>query len=197
MRVDVRVVAATNRDLGAEVERGAFRRDLYARLSLWQLEVPPLRARRADLIMWIARLHRRWLAERGGRVDVAPLVPDVAAAEALLLAAWPDNLRGLDRLVHALAADAGASAGPGPFTIDRLPDWIRDAPRSPAPAPWSPPLPPEAGSPQRPPVPTRDELAAVLERAGGSIRATARHFGRDRKQIYRWLTAHGLKGKSD
>jgi transcriptional regulator of acetoin/glycerol metabolism len=46
-------------------------------------------------------------------------------------------------------------------------------------------------------TPTRDELAAVLERLGGSVRATARHFGRDRRQIYRWLDAHGLRGARD
>src|SRR5262249_1579824 len=57
VKVDVRVVAATNRDLAGAVESGAFRRDLLARLSMWELRVPSLRERRADLLMWIERLH--------------------------------------------------------------------------------------------------------------------------------------------
>src|SRR6185295_11015283 len=58
--VDVRVVAATNRELQQAVNAGQFRADLYARLSLWELRVPPLRERRADLFPWIDRLHGRW-----------------------------------------------------------------------------------------------------------------------------------------
>jgi len=193
LRVDVRIVAATNRDLSAAVADGSFRRDLYARLSLWELPVPALRQRRADILMWIDRLHRRWLAERG-RTDGPALVPDAPAAEALLLCAWPDNLRGVDRLVHALAAETTAAES---LTLERLPDWFRSRPPSfaqPAPAAEEPVA---AAHAARPGTPTRDELAAVLERLGGSVRATARHFGRDRRQIYRWLDAYGLRGDKD
>ncbi|HVK75581.1 MAG TPA: helix-turn-helix domain-containing protein [Kofleriaceae bacterium] len=58
----------------------------------------------------------------------------------------------------------------------------------PAPTP-SPPRPP------RPPVPSRAELVAAWTELGGSVRAVARHFGRDRRQIYRWLDAHGLRAR--
>ena len=50
------------------VERGEFRRDLYARLALWQLEVPALRQRKADLVMWFERLHQHWIQQRADKV---------------------------------------------------------------------------------------------------------------------------------
>jgi DNA-binding NtrC family response regulator len=170
-RVAVRVVAATSRDLAAAVEEGGFRRDLHARLSLWELALPPLRARRPDLLDWLDRLDRRCLAARG--VEATPLALEPEAAEALLLAPWPANLRGLDRLVHELRARRRGDVG-----LDDLPAWLRD--REPAAAP-------RAG------VPTRAEFLEAHARLGGKVHALARHFGRERRQIYRWLEAYGLR----
>jgi len=193
VRVDVRILAATNRDLSAQVESGCFRRDLYARLSLWEIRVPPLRERRADLLGWIDRLHRKWLAERA-RADDAPLAFDAKAAEALLLCDWPDNLRGVDRLVHMLAAERPGRAA---VSLSQLPGWLWGGAGAaePAAAPGKAATAPASAQATRPPVPTREELEAALAQHNGSVRAVARHFGRDRRQIYRWLEAHGLKGK--
>ena len=174
--VDVRVIAATHRDLATRVEDGRFRRDLYARLSLWVLEVPPLRARRGDIPGWIDRLHRRWLDARGR--SGAALVFEAAAMERLLLAPWPDNLRGLDRLVHRFAGQAD------PVSVDALPTEV-----TPGEAPTAAEPSPTLGPGERP---TREALAALLEETG-SVRATARALGRDRKQIYRWMQSYGLK----
>jgi transcriptional regulator with GAF, ATPase, and Fis domain len=191
--VDVRTIAATNRDLAAQVERGEFRRDLYARLSLWEVVVPPLRRRRGDLFQWIERLRRRWLSDRSRPAPAAPWLFDGRVAEALLLRDWPDNLRGVDRLVHALAGGDGATAGE-PLTFDRLPAWLWE-PSSPSSSSSSPPSSaPAAPIPARQ-APTRDELAQALERHQGSVRATARYYGRDRRQIYRWMESFGLKEK--
>jgi len=179
-QVNVRVIAATNRDLEADVERGGFRRDLYARLALWQVRVAPLAERRADVLEWMRRLHRDWLDRRGQAGP--PLDMAFDAAEALLLADWPDNLRGLDRLVHALAAEPADQ----PITAARLPDWVRRSPAVSAAAP-------AAGEARQAPVaPTREQLTAVLEQNGWSVRATARHFQRDRRQIYRWIESFGI-----
>ncbi|MEL6706600.1 MAG: sigma-54 factor interaction domain-containing protein, partial [Bacteroidota bacterium] len=59
-RVQTRILAATNRTLRDEVEAGRFRRDLYARLSLQRIDVPPLRERRGDFLLWYDLMHQRW-----------------------------------------------------------------------------------------------------------------------------------------
>ena len=202
-RVDVRVVAATNRELGAASAAGQFRADLYARLSVWELRMAPLRERRVDILDWIDRLHRRWAGERGGRT-MPGLTAD--AAEACLRYGWPLNLRGVERLIHELSEEDLGTELVGP---SRLPTWLTSKPAPAAATVVGPalaaaahlPVPPAnpdessetAPSAPRAPVPTRAEFTAAYERLDGSVRALARHFGRDRRQIYRWLATHGLK----
>jgi transcriptional regulator with GAF, ATPase, and Fis domain len=176
VKVDVRVVAATNRELEPAVEAGGFRRDLFARLSLWTLRVPPLRERRSDLLLWVDRLDARHRAERG---KGAPLVLDADAAEELLLYGWPENLRGVDRLVHELSSEAPRIVG-----LADLPAWLsRD----------------RAGDGEaaaaRPGVPSKEEFVAEYRKLDGSVRALAKRYGRDRRQIYRWIESHGLERK--
>ena len=185
-RVDVPLVAATNRSLFADVEQGKFRRDLYARLALREITVPPLRARRADMLAWIDRLHAAWAAQRE-RSDLAPLEFQPDAAEALLLQPWLDNLRGLQRFVHACAA----IADPVPIHRAELGPWLAGG------------LPLEtsmlAGTPvpaslrNNRPRPTREALLAILKSTGWSIRATAKHYERDRKQISRWIEMYTIE----
>ena len=165
--VDVRVIAATNRDLYAEVQQGRFRRDLYARLALFELRVPSLAQRRADVMVWLAQLLKRWATARGAKLP--PLDVEPEGVEALLLARYDENLRTLDRVVHALAGSAAR------WTLEQL----------------TPLLGAQAAAPPPGGIPTREELAEVLARLK-SVRATAKHFGRERKQIYRWLEKHGL-----
>src|SRR5262249_51324151 len=143
-KVDVRIIAATNRDLEADAEAGLFRRDLYARLALWVVRVPPLRDRRVDILDWVDRLHRRWLQRRGRTLPstgTLTFAPD--AAETLLLNAWPENLRGIDRLVHELGTATH------PIASDELPPWLVAARRTTA---------PQMMVPVRIPTPTREEL---------------------------------------
>jgi transcriptional regulator with GAF, ATPase, and Fis domain len=172
-RVDVRVIAATNRDLAGAAENGSFRRDLYARLSLWELTVPPLERRRADLLWWVARLWRDWQRERGA--GESELRFDSDAAERLLLSPWPLNLRGVHRLIREL--DGGKLIGAGD-----LPRWLDDGE-------------PRSAASGKKPIPTREELVTAHRQLGGSVHALARHFERDRRQIYRWLEQHGLRAK--
>ena len=185
--IDVRVVSATNRDLAAEAEAGTFRRDLYARLALWELRLPPVRERRCDIIAWVERLHAHWLSARpsGNR---APIVFEAAAAERILLAPWRDNLRGLDRLVHRLASRARDG---GVVTLEDIAPLVAASDAGPAAgaAPDS-----DAEGPTKRPAPrTREEFEAVFERLGRNVRATAKHYGRDRRQVYRWLERWQLK----
>jgi DNA-binding NtrC family response regulator len=181
-RVDVRVVAATNRELAREVDAGRFRRDLYARLALWELVVPPLARRRVDLLAWLERLAAQWAAERRlSRPPVLDLAP--AAVELIVRHRWPENLRGLVRLIHELAH----LEGKGPLTPAQLPAWLGE--RDDRPADDDPA--PSAGASLRP-RPTRDELLAALAGHGWNISATARYYDRDRKQISRWIAMYAI-----
>jgi transcriptional regulator with GAF, ATPase, and Fis domain len=187
-RIDTRVVAATNRDLPALVEQGSFRRDLYARLSFHDLRLPPLRERRQDILGWLALLSGSYGQTRGSAVALA-FAPD--AVERILLHTWPDNLRGLDRLVHRLASHTG-NVGVTAL-LEALPEL---GSRSDAPLPSEAP-PPRAGSTAPPnaassPAPTREEFLAAYEANGRSVRGTAKHLGKDRRQIYRWLERFGI-----
>ncbi|MCA9606437.1 MAG: sigma 54-interacting transcriptional regulator [Myxococcales bacterium] len=179
--VDVRVVAATQPDLADLVADGRFRRDLFARLALASAVVPSLRERRGDLPGWIARLEARWCAEDGG----APLAWTPEAIERAMLAPWEDNLRGLDRAIYQLRLRHGPGASVTAAMIDaaslapgQAPS-VTDGLGGPAPAKLD--------------KPTKEELVRALEENGGSVRATARHYGRDRRQIYRWMDEYGLR----
>jgi transcriptional regulator with GAF, ATPase, and Fis domain len=199
VRVDVRVVAATHRDLTGAMAAGRFREDLYARLATWELRVPPLRERRVDLLDWIDRLRSAWRGKRegGSEASTGPgtdrdrLRFDADAAETLLRFAWPMNLRALERLVHELAVGARPSAA---IARADLPPWLTGA-GAPAAAPASVPAErsgPSEATPDRRAVPSREEFTRAFEELAGSVHGLARYFGRDRRQIYRWIEAHRL-----
>ena len=98
--VDVRVLAATNRDLASEVEAGRFRHDLYYRLKVVEIPVPPLRQRRSDILP-LARVMLADAASRMGR-DISGLTP--RAADQLLRFLWPGNVRELENAMERAAA---------------------------------------------------------------------------------------------
>ncbi len=186
LTVDARIIAATNRELAAEVERGAFRRDLYARLSLFRIRVPRLAERRADVLAWLELLHRRWQSACEGDPEAA-FDLSAEAVEILLLHDWPENLRGLDHLVRELATDPR----PARITRARLAAWAR--PLAPPTSPVPPAAPAEPERTAKPPRPSREELVAVLEAHQWNLRAVARHYARDRRQIYRWVESFGIE----
>jgi DNA-binding NtrC family response regulator len=127
-RVDVRLVAASNRDLWRMVEAGTFRRDLYYRLRVLAIAVPPLRTRRDDIPLLVGHFVARFNRRHGTRFDVPP----ETALRPLLEHAWPGNVRELENVLEAvlvLAAARGASLadvlrdgaalGPGLVTDER------------------------------------------------------------------------------
>ncbi|HIA01563.1 MAG TPA: FHA domain-containing protein [Myxococcales bacterium] len=180
-KVDVRVLAATNRELQQLVAEERFRRDLYARLALWEVKIPPLRERRADLLQLFNMLHTQWCAERERPENEMVLEPE--AVEGLLLHSWPENLRGLDRLVHRLAVSVTEI-----ISLEEVQRTIgepltHDSPSEPT----------HAGDTAKRPAPSKDELVAVMEQFDNSVRAVAKYYDRDRRQIYRWLENHGLR----
>lgn len=116
-KVDVRIVACTNRDLAAEVRAGRFREDLYYRLAVVELLVPPLRERRED-IPALAREFALRYAERFATPD-AELSP--ALVERLAAASWPGNVRQLENTVARLVAlSGGGEIGPEAFVESSL-----------------------------------------------------------------------------
>jgi len=103
IRVDVRIVSSTNRDLEAAIEAGSFRADLFYRLNVFRLHLPPLRERRED----VQDLAARFLAEFGRELGKGPLELDDGAAAALQGYAWPGNVRELRNLMERAAVLAG------------------------------------------------------------------------------------------
>lgn len=200
-KTDVRVVSATNRNLADDVEHGRFRRDLYARLGFFELRLPPLRERRRDLLQWIDLLCGVWGRARNktARLELQP-----AVAERLLLHTWPDNLRGVDRFVHrVLSIDDTITVGMRALA-EALPELAGEpnssgqkatVPSERALEPADGPAGSEAaanatsGRASLPPIPTKEEFLRVYEATGRNVRATSKHFGRDRRQVYRWIRA--------
>lgn len=113
-KVDIRVVAATNQDLEGAVEAGRFREDLYFRLNVLRLPVPPLREREADVVL----LARRFLAEAAARAG-RDLTLTAEAERALLSRRWPGNVRQLQNEMQRVAALAN---GPQVFGADLTPE---------------------------------------------------------------------------
>jgi two-component system NtrC family response regulator len=179
LRMSARVVAATNRDLEAEVREGRFRADLLYRLNVFRLELPPLRERREDL----PELIRNGLAELSGRLQIR--VPRVSEAiyQRLSRHSWPGNVRELMNLLERLLILQAA----GLIDESSLSDLLDSEGGPAAIAPrYQGPLPP-AGSPRE-----RQILAAELASTGGNISRVARRLGIARGTLRYRLGLHDL-----
>jgi DNA-binding NtrC family response regulator len=117
VRVDARVIAATNQDLEAAMRRGTFREDLYYRLNVIPIEVPPLRRRTEDVPLLVQHFLDRLNQEKGRAVEgVSPEVMD-----RLLEHEWPGNVRELENLVERMVV----LRGKGRIELDDLPPSLR------------------------------------------------------------------------
>ncbi|HVE85936.1 MAG TPA: sigma 54-interacting transcriptional regulator [Myxococcales bacterium] len=183
VRVDVRVVAATNRDLSAQVEHGQFRRDLYSRLAGLQVNLPPLRERMEDLGILIAALLPKVAADPK-KVTFSP-----EAARALFQHRWPMNVRELEK---ALEVACVLSQG-GRVERTQMPPALRGgAQPAPAPAPQGLEPPPRARPLSPDDLARRDELLSLLKGHQGNISAVARAMGVARMQIHRYLRRYQI-----
>lgn len=180
----LRFIAATNRDIVAAVAQGDFRADLYHRLNGCHIILPPLRARRADVLPLMA-LHLRHFTDRDQR---PPLTLDPQASHALASADWPGNVRELVNCAHYIA-----SLAPGPIVRinDLPPQMLTDLP-APTEAEAAQPevdlaLPYKAA--KRKWMDTFEDryVIALLARHGGNVSAAARGAGMDRRSIQRML----------
>jgi len=174
-KVDVRVVAATNRDLAKAVAEGTFRQDLYYRLRVVELVVPALRERRADILP-LARLLLGEAALRMKR-DVEGFTPDVA--DRLLRYPWPGNVRELENAMERAAALARGTR----VEIDDLPGEVRNA---------APDLLSIAGEVQPLAEVEKRYILAALDANGGNQTQTAKQLGIGTATLYRRLKQYGL-----
>ena len=182
-RVDVRVVAATNADLARRMEAGEFREDLYYRLAVFAIELPPLRQRKGDL----AVLAEHFLAHFAARYGRTLRGFTKAAMRALEGHAWPGNVRELRNVVEqAVVREEGEWVRPGSFRLLGA----------------AGPRPAEAGGLGLGDLPDELELArdrferahilAVLEEEGGVVTRATKRLGIARGHFYRKCTTLGI-----
>ncbi|MBI5489590.1 MAG: sigma-54-dependent Fis family transcriptional regulator [Deltaproteobacteria bacterium] len=171
---DARVIAATNHDIELAVDEHRFRQDLYYRLNVVHLEVPPLRARSGDVLL----LAQHFLEKAAGRAERRVVGFTAGAAERLLAYAWPGNVRELQNCVERAVALARYDQ----VTVDDLPEKIRSY--------RSPHVVVAGDDPSDlPPLEEveRRYIHRVLESAGGNRTRAAGILGLGRKTLYRRL----------
>jgi transcriptional regulator with GAF, ATPase, and Fis domain len=202
--VDVRLVAATHRDLDQLVAEGRFRDDLFARVSGLKILLPPLRERREDLGLLTAALLQRVAGEAAGEVTF-----DARAARAMFRYRWPMNIRELEKALTA----AVVLAGDNPIESEHLPPAVASAlvaaggPREGSSdasdavngrddSPGEGPGEGDEGEDDRPlseqDLKRRDELIALLREHRGNVSQVARVMGKARMQIQRWIKRYKL-----
>lgn len=192
-KVDVRLIAATNRDLAEEVRQGRFRADFYHRLSVYPLRVAPLRERRADVLL----LCGYFLEVNRARLGLASLRLATDAQTALLAYDWPGNVRELEHLIarSALKATAGQGRRPRIVTLTQADLGLGRAALADAPAAATP------DAIAAPPASYRDAVLAferqtilqALERHHDNRAAAARSLDMDRANLNRLIARLGLK----
>jgi DNA-binding NtrC family response regulator len=180
--LDVRVISASNRDLGQLVTDGSFRQDLFYRLVVFPIELPPLRQRMEDVPALVEHFLAKYASDAGRRVSrIQP-----AALDRLMAHDWPGNVRELENVIHRsllvaagaeLAAEdlpaelhgpADASTGPG-VTVDGEPRSLEEL--------------------------EREAIRHALEHFGGNLSDVARQLGIGRSTLYRKLDQYGLRSK--
>ena len=176
--VDVRVMAATNRDLEEEIRRGSFRSDLYYRLNVIALHLPPLRERREDIPL-LARYFLGKGTEQASESDPLSLSED--AMQALMIYDWPGNVRELENALERAAVVGGTAE----IRAEHLPQRVLEAPTPQLVA--DRPLPNPAME-----VIERAYSEWVLQAEGGNKSRAAEVLGIDPSTLYRKLHRYGL-----
>jgi two-component system response regulator HydG len=178
--VDVRLIAATNRELEEEIRKGTFRSDLYYRLNVIALHLPPLRERKEDVPLLAAHFFER-LAGKGNGGQPKELSPE--AIEVLMRYDWPGNVRELENALERAAVVAKEQV----IQPDVLPDRVREAPT------------PRLISDQPPANPSMEVIERayilwVLQAEGGNKSRAAEVLGIDPSTLYRKLNRYGIEG---
>ena len=185
--VDVRVLAATNRDLAKEVQEGRFREDLYFRLSVINLQLPPLRMRRDD----IPNIIKHVLDDPANVARHGPKHLNARAMALLMAYGWPGNVRELINVIsHVLTFSDGPEIDP----VHLPPRFSGD--QGTAAMPFNEHLAFKDAKEQILDAFEREYLASVLRRCEGNISRAARESGLHRKSIERLVKKYGLDARS-
>lgn len=203
IRVDVRLLAATNRELELEVKAGRFRADLYHRLHVYPLHVPPLRERREDIPV----LAGFFCDQARRRLGLGPVRLAPEAVAALLRYDWPGNVRELENVLSRSTLRAAAetprgepivltSVEPGGELVSAVPGLVQASPADPEPGTAAALLPGlQPGLPLRQAVDDFQRVLILREVAaqGGSWSAAARQLGLHRSNLHHLARRLGLK----
>ena len=191
-RVDVRLIAATNRDLQAEIEAGRFRKDLYYRLAVVPIVLPPLRERRADIPMLAGHFVEKYNRKLNKKIE------SISDDAMVLLQAynWPGNIRELENLIERVLLFAD---GPS-ITAKDLPDPVRQGSGTPAPALSAAPLEASTGEGGLKDIVRmkaaeleKDLITKALEETGGNVTRAAKLLQISRKSLQTKMKEFGLR----
>jgi two-component system response regulator AtoC len=187
-KVDVRIVAATHRDLREEVKAGRFREDLFYRVNVLTVRLPPLRERPDDVPLLAAHFLEKHA--RAARRTLRGFAPE--ALRRLAGHAWPGNVRELENVIERAVAVAGGEV----VGVEDLPPELA-APPGLSEAPVS--VAPLAALPYRDAIAeardrvSRDYLVALMKEFGGNVTRAAERAGMERESLHRLLRRHGLR----
>lgn len=182
LRADVRVLAATNRDLKAAIARGMFREDLYYRLAVFDIELPPLRERSEDIPLMIDA----FLEDVGHHVGRPAAGISAQARERLAAYHWPGNVRELRNVIER----AVILSGGGLVTVEHLPLTLAEASTGPA------GIADAASTPASLPQAEREMIVQALARSGDNKSKAARLLGLTRAQLRSRIEKYGLATKT-
>jgi len=184
--IDVRVIAATNQDLRAALEQGTFREDLYYRLNVVPINIPPLRERKQDIPFLAVHFVKKLAPDTGGRVES---ITD-AAIEKLLGYHWPGNVRELENVIErSLVMCAGTQLDAADIKLESAPGGVPSGPGAPRPPSEAHLLPEGLSLDQY----EQEIIREALRRADGNKSQAARMLGLTRNALRYRLTQMGLE----
>ena len=181
-KVDVRIIASTNQDLEAKMQAGSFREDLYYRLNVAALVMPPLRERSEDLLLLVDHFIRKTACE----LEITPKTLTNAARELLLRHGWPGNVRELENTIRGVMAMTPGSV----IDTDSFQNWT-PAERPAAPAPDTE-LPYKVVKDQVLEQFTTAYVTRLLEKTHGNVSLAAERSGIKRQSLQKILKRYGI-----
>jgi len=187
IELNVRVISASNRDLVKMVEEGSFRQDLYYRLVVFPITLPPLRDRREDIPMLVEHFLEKYARDAGKRVTRV----EAQAMEAMATHGWPGNVRELENVIHrTLLVSSGLE-----LTLDDLPPGIGGVQSAAVGGAQTASGARSASGTMNLEELERETIVRAMEMNKGNLSDVARQLGIGRSTLYRKLEQYGLKEK--